>query len=96
MTIAVLVVLAGVLVGVGIDVVLTRRQRARRVELAPAGDAFPPNLPPAAPTSRTRDEGVVILGPVGHEPPEVPSVPWDLDADPFHDDPFGPASDDRS
>jgi len=93
MTIAVLVIIAGVAVGLVIDVVLTRRHRARRLASPDADAVAVPLIDPAvldAAERRQREEAITILGPVEYDPPEVPSVEWDLESDPFHDDPFEP------
>ena len=98
MTIAVLVILAGALVGLAIDVVITRRHRARRVAATPPGDAMARGPESVAAIvepddigddeRRGREEGVIILGPIERDHRDVPSIPWDLEHDPFHDDPF--------
>ena len=85
-----LVIAFGVLVGVGIELVLARRQRARRVEFAEPD--LPPGFGDVAPRRRSGrrgrgpaaadasividdDGGVRILGPVTYE--GAPSMPWD-------------------
>lgn len=101
-----LVIAFGILVGVTIEILLSRRQRARLVVLDP------PDLPPGtrgvagvggdrgpgpAATDATvvvdDDGGVRILGPVVYD--DAPSSPWDAsaDVDPLPDDP--PATDRR-
>lgn|GEM_PF-2335891 len=88
-----LVILLGIAVGLGIDRILTQRQRARQVVFDP------PDLPEGFILRRSdheprRDsaEGILVLGPVHYEEAEV--VPWESEAE-FEaesDNPFGPES----
>jgi len=84
MAIAVLVVVAGLIVGVAIELVLSKRHRHRRdghvinegVAETPTVSTLSP-LPPRVPEPRSIDdgEGFRIIGPVEYEDSEAP--PWE-------------------
>ena len=84
MIVAVLVIALGAAVGLGIDVILTRRQRARRVVFDPPGlpEGFIKRRSDHEP-ARREDEGITIIGPVVHDDPGPGS--WETEDEPGHE-----------
>lgn len=80
MVLVILVIALGIAVGLGIDVILTRRQRARRVVFDPPGlpEGFIERRSDHEPTPRD-DEGITIIGPVVHDDPGPGS--WEVGDD---------------
>ena len=80
MTIVVLVVLVGLIVGVGIELLLSKRQRARKAgPLFTDPETFAPG-PPRLPEPRFIEdgEGFTIIGPVEYDDPgETPEESGD-------------------
>lgn len=82
MAVAVIVIVVGLIVGVALELILSRRQRARRVIVF---DIDPETIQPTAPQlpqPRFIDdgEGFRILGPVEYDEPELEEEP-DPDSD---------------
>lgn len=85
MAVAVLVIVVGLIVGVTIELLLSRRQRARRVIMFEADPETIEPSPPRLPQPRFIDDGdgFRILGPVEYD--DSPATSPGLDADPEDD-----------
>ena len=86
MAIAVLVIVVGLIVGVTIELLLSRRQRARRVIVFEVNPETIEPSPPRLPQPRFIDdgEGFRILGPIEYD--DSPATSPDLDPEPDNDD----------
>ena len=86
MAVAVLVIVVGLIVGVTIELFLSRRQRARRMIVFEADPETIKPSPPGLPQPRFIDdgEGFRILGPVEYD--NSPLTSPGLDPDPEDDD----------
>ena len=79
MAVVVLVVVVGLIVGVAIELLLSKRHRARKAEPQMVDPNTVSPAPPRLPEPRFVDdgEGFRIIGPVEYDGPEA--APWESD-----------------